>query len=340
MEFYDSSARLLQRIPMQGDPVRAEPHGTNVVLTLAGRILPSDELAGSVVEFQSSSGVSRPLLQGLRRPTDAKFADLDHDGRDDLVVCQFGNRLGRFSWFQARPEGGFVEHLLLEQPGAIRSELRDLDGNGLVDMVVLLAQAREGVTIFLNRGQGQFESVPILQQHPAFGYSHFELIDFDGDSDLDLLTTNGDNGDYPGQPKAYHGIRLYLNEGGLRFKEAWFYPLHGAYKVVAADFDQDGDLDLAVISFFPDLVNAPEESFIYLENRGGMNFAPFSLPECKNGRWLTMDAGDLDGDGDVDIALGCFLPGPQTMAVPDEFRSRWSTNKLGVLLLENVKRNP
>ncbi|MFN2441019.1 MAG: FG-GAP-like repeat-containing protein, partial [Chitinophagaceae bacterium] len=67
---------------------------------------------------------------------------------------------------------------------------------------------------------------------------------------------------------------------------------------------------IATISFFADYKNEPEESFIYLENTGSFKFKPYSLPESKSGRWLTMDAGDLDKDGDIDLVLGNFFIGP------------------------------
>jgi hypothetical protein len=54
----------------------------------------------------------------------------------------------------------------------------------------------------------------------------------------------------------------------------------------------------------------PEESFIYLENEGNFNFQPYSFPDAKLGRWLTMDAGDIDGDGRTDLVLGNFSLGP------------------------------
>jgi hypothetical protein len=68
-------------------------------------------------------------------------------------------------------------------------------------------------------------------------------------------------------------------------------------------------LDIAAISFFADYAHQPQESFVYLENKGGFEFQPYSFPEAKSGRWLTMDAGDIDGDGRVDIVLGNFSLG-------------------------------
>lgn len=58
----------------------------------------------------------------------------------------------------------------------------------------------------------------------------------------------------------------------------------------------DGDLDIATISFFADYEKQPEEGFVYFENKGNFNFKPYSLKETKLGRWLTIDAGDFDGD--------------------------------------------
>ena len=48
-----------------------------------------------------------------------------------------------------------------------------------------------------------------------------------------------------------------------------------------------------------------------------------------------MDVNDIDGDGDMDIALGSFVMGPTTISVPTAVRERWRTDGAGVLILEN-----
>jgi len=148
--------------------------------------------------------------------------------------------------------------------------------------------------------------------------------------------TNGDSGDYVSTTKNFHGIRLYLNDRHGGFEEAWFYPLNGAYKAVAADFDGDGDLDIAAISFYPDYLHSPEESFVYLENKGGLKFEASTIPEHAWGRWLTMDVGDLDGDGRPDLVLGSFANGPPSIPIPAKLRESWRTNGVFALILENT----
>lgn len=338
LERANAAGRIEQRFTLPSDPVRVRFRGPDLYLTLIGRILPSDELAGSVGWFSPEAGRFAPQLQNLRRPTDALEADLNGDGQTDVIVCQFGNRLGRLSWFEKLGEGRFAEHALLERPGAVQAYVVDANVDGRPDVMALTAQGREGVYLLQNEGGGRFRERVLIEQHPAFGYSQLGLIDFNRDGQLDLLTVNGDSGDYPGGPRAYHGIRLYLNDGRFNYREAWFHPMNGAYQAGVADFDADGDLDVAAISFFPDYQNAPDDSFLLLENLGDFKFQPWSLPEAAGGRWLRMDAGDLDGDGDMDLALGSFLPGPETISIPAALRARWQTNRISVLLLENTRR--
>ncbi|PYJ02999.1 MAG: hypothetical protein DME25_14035 [Verrucomicrobia bacterium] len=227
---------------------------------------------------------------------------------------------------------------MLDRPGGIRSEVRDFNGDGRPDILGMMAQAREGLYLFLNQGQGRFQMETVLEVPPAWGLAGFEVVDFNKDGHLDLVVANGDNGDLALPMKNYHGVRIYLNDGKNHFTEAFFYPLHGAYKAVARDFDGDGDLDLAAIAFYPDFEQERPESFVYLENQGGMRFEAFTCAESNAGRWLVMDVGDLDGDGDDDLVLGSFVRGPTTVPVPPALRDRWRSEGAALLLLENLRR--
>lgn len=311
-------------------------------LALIGRIFPSDAEEGALLVLPGSreGGTPRPVLANLRRPTDAVAIDLNQDGREDFAVCQFGNRLGCFSWFENRGDGQYEEHVLVDRPGAVAVRALDLTRDGRPDLLVLTAQAREAVILFINEGAGRFSPTTLLEFPPYWGMAGLDLVDFNKDGFVDLVVANGDNGDFALPTKPYHGVRLYLNDGTNGFHQAFFHPMHGAYKAIARDFDADGDIDLAAIAFYPDFsaADGPSDSFVYLENLGGLKFAPQSAPETRLGRWLTMDAGDLDGDGDDDLVLGSFVKGPTTVPVPMEIRERWRTNGAAVLVLENLRR--
>ena len=64
------------------------------------------------------------------------------------------------------------------------------------------------------------------------------------------------------------------------------------------DIDNDGDLDIASIAFFLNPTAKQEEGFVYFENKDG-NFKPKQLNIGSLGRWLELDAADIDGDGHI-----------------------------------------
>ena len=246
------------------------------------------------------------ILKDLPRPTYTEFADLNEDGKTDFVLSMFGNVLGGLSWFENKGDDQYQEHVVIAKAGAIRTVVQDFNGDKHLDIAFLLTQELECFYILLNDGHGEFSGNVIFQRPPLYGHTYFEMADFNRDGLPDILVTNGDNGEYPSPLKKYHGIRIYLNKGNWRFEEAFFYPLNGAFKAVARDFDEDGDLDIAAISYFPDYADNPKESFVYLENLGGLHFAASTFGDCISGRWLIMECGDLDGDGDWDIVLGSY----------------------------------
>ena len=305
-------------------------------VTAIGTFLPSDIPKGELIVYSGRETAyqrEHTILSDLRRPTGTVLADFNGDGREDVVVASFGNTEGGLSWYENKGGGKLEEHSLFAQPGALRPQVGDFNRDGHPDIAVLVAQNWEMFFIFTNDGQGGFTGDVAFQRHPLFGHSSFEMVDFNGDGLFDILTTNGDNGEYPSPMKRYHGVRVYLNQGENRFEESYFFPMNGAFQALGRDFDQDGDIDIAAISFFPDYEKSPMESFVYLENLGGLAYSPASFRQCMAGRWLRMDAGDIDGDGDLDLLLGSYIQGPSE--VPDGLMRLWQTKGPSLMVLRN-----
>ncbi len=300
-----------------------------------GSFLPSDEPRGGAFWLnRMTAWQTGPLiLSGLPRTADVNTADLNQDGRPDYVVSCFGNNIGRLSWWEGQADGRFVEHELFGLPGALRTEIADFNRDGKLDIAVLVAQETEALFLFLGDGKGGFQRQTVFQRPPYWGHSYFETADFNGDGRPDFLVSNGDNGEFSSTAKRYHGVRIYLSEPNGEWKESVFYPMYGTYKAVARDFDQDGDLDIAAIAFFPDYQRAPRGSFVYLRNEGNLRFQPFTFPESALGRWLTLDAGDFDGDGDVDLLLGSYIKGPTPVLA--KLMAAWQQVQQPLILLEN-----
>lgn len=282
------------------------PHNASPRLLTIGIFNPSDQKLGRLLSLDKTSETESPgiNIQGLPRPVQFASADLNMDGKEDVVICGFGNNAGKLFWLDDFQPA--KEHILKALPGARRVEISDFNHDHRPDIIALMTQAREEISIFYNQGNGKFKEKVLLQFPPEFGSSYFELADFNKDGFQDILLTNGDNWDYSSINKNYHGVRIYLNDGADNFKEAWFYPLYGTSKAMARDFDNDGDVDIAAISFYSDL-EQPEHGFVYFSNEGGLTFKPFSPPEAASGKWMVMDAADFDHDGDIDIVLGSYF---------------------------------
>ena len=200
-----------------------------------------------------------------------------------------------------------------------------------------MAQGDESIYILYNDGKANFRIERKLRFSPLNGSAHFELFDFNKDGYLDIIYANGDNADHSVALKPNHGIHIFENDGEDNFDEIYFYPMHGAYKAVPRDFDQDGDFDIAAISFFPDLINTPEAGFIYLENNSSTNELSFqakTFSEANTGRWIAMEVADIDNDNDEDIIIGSFTT-MNTFGDSLNLLQKWQDSKLPFLVLRN-----
>jgi len=337
LDVLDARGQLLASSPVDTTLTHLLKHAQGWVGTQIGIVVPNDLPLGRVTLFDRKENrfeARCDLLTGLLRPVHTTIANLMGDAQEELIVSSFGNTLGRLAWYSRDGPCAYTEHSIVDRPGAVSSRVLDVDGDGKPELIALMAQAKEGVFLYRDEGGEEPVEKALIAAPPVWGYAYFEFADFNRDGHLDILTANGDLGDYQCPPRKFHGVRIYLNDGRWNFKEAFFYPLNGAYKSVASDYDGDGDLDVAAISFFPDYDKSPEESFVFLENQGRLKFAAHTFPDCYRGRWLTMDAGDLDGDGDVDVVLGGVYKTP--FRATEALLRRWATEGPSVLILRNT----
>ena len=312
---FDKNLNIFDSVRTKSPLVDIRFNSSEWIACNIGILNPNNGTYGSVttIKFDKNGKLKEDtakLFSRLQRPVEVTDADLNTDGKKDYVVCEFGFLTGALSWMENKGKGEFLRHVLRPLPGAIRVYIRDENHDGLPDLWVLFAQGEEGIFLFTNEGNGKFSEKEVIRFPSVYGSSYFEMDDFNNDGYEDILYTCGDNADYSAILKPYHGVYIFLNDGKNNFRQQYFFPINGCYKAIARDYDNDGDLDIAAIAYFPDYERQPEEGFVYLENKGNFDFVPSSISITEMGRWLTMDAGDFDNDGKIDLLLGNFSKAP------------------------------
>ncbi len=196
----------------------------------------------------------------------------------------------------------------------------DIDGNGLEDMVVG-GSAFHSAQLFLQQPGGRFIQKALLPdslcRKKAGDDLGILLFDADGDGDLDLYIASG--GYESGHQSAAYQDHLYINDGKGNFKEdpdALPQNFTSKLCVRAADYDQDGKLDLFISGRVdPGNYPKPVSSFIYQNDSkdGHVHFTDVTNTVAKDlvNIGMVCDAvwTDFDNDGWPDLILaGEWMP--------------------------------
>jgi hypothetical protein len=303
------------RVPVRSQVVDLDRDGDHdLVVSDIGSLGPSDDRVGRVLVLRSDGrGAFAPevLAENLGRVASTEAADLDGDGDQDLVVCEFGHEsVGSLFWLE-QDSGGFERRDLDPVPGAIHGFPVNVDADADADIVAVFGQDTESVRLYRNDGSGGFETELLFAGNSVdFGMSGLEPTDLDGDGDIDLLVTNGDYLDtvrfededtFP----ELHGLGWLENVDG---SFAWHDVLRtpAAYTVRAVDLDGDCDRDLVLGSLVRTEVlpgRYRPAPLVWLENDGAQAFTSHPLLEAAE-PLVSIDIGDVDGDGRPEIAFG------------------------------------
>ncbi len=228
------------------------------------------------------------------------LGDLDGDGDLDLVTAgaDYGEATEEDGVLRNDGRGNFTRvpapafPQLIDDSAALA--LGDVDQDG--DLDLLFGNLRQQSRLLRNDGGMQFTDVTATQLPvAAHAVTAAGFGDFDKDGDLDLLL--GCIGEVS---------RLYVNDGTGKFSDATATRLppqaHETRALVIGDFDGDGDLD----ALLGNGMTSNEQETLLL-NDGTGTFADATLGRLPTS-WVfptaCVAAGDVDGDGDLDLAIG------------------------------------
>jgi hypothetical protein len=232
------------------------------------------------------------------------LGDVDGDGDLDLAAGNEGqtNRL-YLNNGTADPFSGVSGSDISSDAHNSRSiALADVDGDGGLDLVA--GNAYQTNRLYLNNGTADpFSGVTGADvSSDAHGALSVALGDVDGDGDLDLVAGNYNQTN-----------RLYLNNGtadpfsGVAGADI-SSDAHETTSIALGDVDGDGDLDLLV-------GNVYQTNRLYLNDGTADPFSGVASADISSDvhDTLSIALGDVDGDGDLDLATGTFFAQPNRL---------------------------
>ena len=223
------------------------------------------------------------------------WGDMDGDGDLDLAFANYGGAANQVY----RNDGAASFALAWASVDDLKDSRGvawgDMDGDGDLDLA--FANALQVNQVYRNESGGVF-TLAWQSTGDAKDTASVAWGDMDGDGDLDLAFANG--GTLEGEVN-----QVYRNDGEGSFTLAWASTgdAKDTASVAWGDMDGDGDLDLAFANRY---IFEGEVNQVY-RNEGGGHFA-LAWESTGDRKWTESVAwGDMDGDGDLDLAFGNSL---------------------------------
>jgi hypothetical protein len=245
---------------------------------------------GSTLRVIFGDGVGGVAVQkdilSVSHPRETAIADFNGDGKKDLATV--GDITGPVSLALNLGAREFPTAKALPGSGSARFRLVDLNGNGLLDLVV------NGTSVSLGNGDGTFASATNYT-NPNSG-TDFAVGDINNDNRPDLVTSG------------VAGLSVRLNNGNGTFGN--FININTSPgKIALGDFSGDGKTDL--------IMALPAASVNNLEIFQGDNLGNFVLAAATTigMNSASVTAADLTNDGKPDVLVNFSNPSPFTVSV-------------------------
>ena len=220
-------------------------------------------------------------------PSELAAGDINGDSIPDVVTLSFEN-ISVLLGFGDGTLGFHTEFPIGTSVGADAIALADVDRDGALDVVVV-GRGQNG-SVLRGRGDGTFAAPQVFAV--GGGGETMALGDVDADGDLDIVI---------GSYSDAVGVSVLLGNGDGTFNPRTRVHIGRDIRSVAlGNVDGDSDLDIVAASAYSNSRN-----LVFLPGNGDGTFGAAVQTPLDHGP-SSLALGDLDADGDLDVAVAGF----------------------------------
>jgi len=230
---------------------------------------------------------------------DFDWADYNNDGIEDLFIIGETAQGKLVAYLYNNNRTANFKRVPLSIPGFRDGSVEwgDYDGDGDFDLLIT-GDTKNGTASKIYRNDRNNKFIDISAQLPGVSYGVGRWADYDNDGDLDVILSGSES-------SGRVITELFRNDKGVFNNINIGFVDLKLSDIAWGDYDNDGDLDFVING---ETQSGKFESRLYSNNNGTFTQLYTNFIPVRSG---SVDWGDMDHDGDIDLLLtGESINGP------------------------------